>query len=228
MRIALFSDIHGNIVGLKAVLNHIDHLGGADIYCALGDILAIGPGAEDVIELLHKYQTRMIRGNWDELFINPEAYIRQLPPQLHASSFRHYEWLASHLSPQSQQLLANLPVSEWIDLSPSYTLFMCHAAPHDTRSNTCTPTTDTATLRNTYGHIQANLVAYGHYHAHHIIQLNDKLLINVASVGMTWGKPSAWTLLEYTDERLSIQQFQVTYDKAEYEYLMRERGVPIE
>jgi predicted phosphodiesterase len=228
MRIALFSDIHGNIVGLKAVLKHIDHLGGADIYCALGDILAIGPGAEDVIEILHQYETRIIRGNWDELFINPEKYISKLPPQLHESSFRHYEWLARNLSPQSQQLLANLPLSNQIEIDQNYLLYMCHAAPNNTESDTCTLTTNTTTLRKTYGHIPANIIAYGHYHTHHMIQLDSKLLINVVSVGMTYGKPSAWTLLEYTDGRLSIQQFQVAYDEDEYERLMRERGVPIE
>jgi hypothetical protein len=31
MRIALFSDIHGDIIGLKAVLEHIQQVGGADM-----------------------------------------------------------------------------------------------------------------------------------------------------------------------------------------------------
>lgn len=226
MRIALFSDIHGNSVGLHAVLQHIAHVGGADVYYALGDILAPGPGAEDVIELLAQYQTRIIRGNWDEVFIDPETYIQQMPSPRRDDAFRYYEWLEHHVSPQSRHMLANLPLSEEVGISPEYTLYVCHAAPDNTQSATCTTTTDTATLRQTYGTLSANIVAYGHYHAHHIMHLDDKLLINVASIGMTYNKPSAWTLLEYRDGRLTVQQFQIAYDTHEYTRLMRERSVP--
>ena len=227
MRVALFSDSHGNIVVLKTILTHIEALGGVDLYCALGDILAIGPGAEDIMQILEHHYTRMVRGNWDELFIDPEAYIRAMPSHLHESAYLHYDWLRRNLSPLSQQRLAQLPIDDTIQLGPGYSLYMCHAAPDNTSSDTCTLTTDTATLRQTYGSIPANVIAYGHYHVHHLIQLDDKLLLNVASIGMTHGKPSAWTLLEYSDERLSVQQFQVTYDVQEYERLMLERGVPV-
>ena len=39
MRIALFSDIHGNALGLREVLADIEARGGADVLFALGDIL---------------------------------------------------------------------------------------------------------------------------------------------------------------------------------------------
>lgn len=104
---------------------------------------------------------------------------------------------------------------------------MCHAAPNTTHSETCTRSTNTPLLRETYGSISAKIIAYGHYHAHHIIQLDDKILVNVASIGMTYTKPSAWTLLEYVDDRLIIQQFQVAHNGDEYDRLMRDRNVPM-
>jgi predicted phosphodiesterase len=70
MRVALFSDLHGNIVGLQAVLARIDQLGGADVIFALGDFLAVGPGGDDLLDMLIARQVRMIRGNWDEIFID--------------------------------------------------------------------------------------------------------------------------------------------------------------
>jgi hypothetical protein len=68
MRIAVFSDIHGNSVGLQAVFAQLEAHAPLDAVYALGDFLAIGPGAEDVIELLVEHDARMIRGNWDESF----------------------------------------------------------------------------------------------------------------------------------------------------------------
>jgi hypothetical protein len=43
---------------------------------------------------------------------------------------------------------------------------------------------------------------------------------------MKRGGLSAWTMLEYADERWTIRQHQVPYDLAEEARLMVERGVP--
>jgi predicted phosphodiesterase len=227
MRLALFSDIHGNSVGLRAVLDHLAAQGGADAVYALGDILAPGPGAEDVLDMLDSVNATMLRGNWDELFIDPHAYIAALPSNLHDSSWAYYQWLTENLAPASQQRLAHLPLSISVLLPNGEHLFLCHAAPTDTSSPTCTATIDAAVLRATYGALDASIVAYGHYHAHHLIRLDQKLLLNVASVGMTYGKPSAYTLIDAYEDRLVVQQFQVPYDREEYQRLLRLRGVPV-
>jgi predicted phosphodiesterase len=39
MRIALFSDVHGNSIALDAVLQDIQAQGGVDAYWVLGDLL---------------------------------------------------------------------------------------------------------------------------------------------------------------------------------------------
>ena len=52
MRLALFSDVHGHVTGLKAVSDRIHHLGGADRICALGGFAGGDPGLDDVIDLL--------------------------------------------------------------------------------------------------------------------------------------------------------------------------------
>jgi predicted phosphodiesterase len=226
MRVALFSDIHGNVVGLKAILAHLAQQGGADCCYVLGDVLAPGPGAEDVMELLDQLPARILRGNWDELFVDPDAYIAALPVVLHESSWQYYRWLREHLSPESQHWLANLPMSAEVTITPGTTLYLCHAAPNATTSTTCTVDTDPSLLRATYGHLDATIVAYGHYHAHHVLQLDGKLLINVASVGMTKSKPSAYTLLTIRDDHVAIQQFQVPYDREEYARLLHTRHVP--
>jgi putative phosphoesterase len=228
MKIALFSDIHGNIVGLEAVLARLDQLGGADVVFALGDFLAVGPGTDDVIELLVSRQARMVRGNWDEIFVDPDAYLARTKPQLQAVVERHFEWLQRNTSAATRALLASLPLHADLAVAPGHKLFVCHAAPNDTRSSGCSAATSTAQLRQLYGSLDAEVVAYGHYHAHHVIPLDKKLLINVASIGMQrngFGQ-SAFTILEYADDRWNVQQHQVPYDVAAFERLSRERGVP--
>ncbi|MEZ4620758.1 MAG: hypothetical protein R2867_35340 [Caldilineaceae bacterium] len=41
-------------------------------------------------------------------------------------------------------------------------------------------------LRQAYGDLDATIIAYGHYHAHHVRQLDGKMLINVAAAGLGW------------------------------------------
>ncbi|HEU5015504.1 MAG TPA: metallophosphoesterase family protein [Roseiflexaceae bacterium] len=227
MRIALLSDIHGNIVGLQAALARIDQLGGADVLFALGDFLAVGPGADDLIDLLLARQARMIRGNWDEIFMGVERYLEHIPPDAHAFVMQNYEWLMHNVSPDAQNLIAGLPLNDQIEVEFGRRLFVCHAAPDDPWSRACSANVPTATLRDVYGSVQADVVAYGHYHAHHIVPLDHKLLVNVASVGMKRGAQSAFTMLEYADERWTIQQYQTPYDTEQFTRLSRERGVPL-
>lgn len=102
MRVALFSDIHGNIMGLEAILARLDQLGGADLIFALGDFLAVGPGADDLIDLLRSRHVRMVRGNWDEIFVDPAAYIEKMQPEARPFVLQHYDWLQRCVAPTTQ------------------------------------------------------------------------------------------------------------------------------
>lgn len=50
-KIAVFSDVHGNLQVLEAILDAIYKEGIKDIYC-LGDVLSIGPNSKECIELI--------------------------------------------------------------------------------------------------------------------------------------------------------------------------------
>ena len=52
MRLAVFSDVHGNLVALEAVLADIEAQGGVDGYWGLGDLAALGPEPVAVLERL--------------------------------------------------------------------------------------------------------------------------------------------------------------------------------
>jgi hypothetical protein len=55
--------------------------------------------------------------------------------------------------------------------------------------------------------------AYGHYHGHHVISLDGKLLVNVVGVGIG-DDLAAFTLVDY-DDRWVVRQYQVPYDGRE-------------
>jgi predicted phosphodiesterase len=64
-RIALFSDIHGNLLALDAVLADIDAAGIEERYC-LGDLVGYGPDPAGVIDRMRPLGIPCILGNYDE------------------------------------------------------------------------------------------------------------------------------------------------------------------
>ena len=54
MRVAVFSDIHGNLVGLDACLADLHAQGGADAIIAAGDLCIDGPKPKKVLQRLEE------------------------------------------------------------------------------------------------------------------------------------------------------------------------------
>ncbi len=215
----------GNITGLRAVLAQMRKMGGVDALYALGDHVGLGAATDEVLDLLIQNRAHMLRGNWEELIFDLESHVlKTTNPELVR---RAAAWAYAHLSSPYRDLLQGLPIQETVEIAPNDKLFLCHAAPNDTWPWTCQPDTPTPKLRQVYGTLDAKIIAYGHYHQHHVLALDGKLLLNVASVGLREDGLSGLTILEYSGH-LSIQQLQVPYDTAEEERLKKERGAPPE
>jgi predicted phosphodiesterase len=200
MRIAIFSDIHGNTPGLRAVLAAIEKAGGADLTVAAGDLVAGGPGTEEIFDLLLAHGVTILRGNWRDF------------------AWRSAEWLWARIAQPYLDLVAGLPQTLRLEPVPGHRLTICHAAPDNVWSNTCAAQNDPALLRAVYGGEDAEVIAYGHYHAHHTLWLDDKLLVNVAGVSTARRGLSAYSLIQYAGF-WQVQQYQVPYDAGEEQRL---------
>jgi len=63
-RIALISDIHGNLPALKAVLEKMDSMD-PDFWLCLGDVVGYGPFPSECIDILRERNIRTLLGNHD-------------------------------------------------------------------------------------------------------------------------------------------------------------------
>jgi len=95
-RMAVISDIHGNLPALEAVLADIEARGISRIY-GLGDLAGKGPDGAAAIDISRRVCVATVQGNWDESLANAEpdstvmwhrrqlgperlAWLRDLPP----------------------------------------------------------------------------------------------------------------------------------------------------
>ena len=65
MRIAIVSDVHGNIRGLDACLEDLATQGGAEVIVAAGDLCMDGPKPRKVLKRLRDIGAKSLRGNTD-------------------------------------------------------------------------------------------------------------------------------------------------------------------
>ena len=74
MKVALISDIHGNLEALHAVLEDIRQQGIRDIWC-LGDVVGYGPNPCECLDRVMKHCALTILGNHDQAALfDPEGF----------------------------------------------------------------------------------------------------------------------------------------------------------
>lgn len=232
MKIALFSDVHGNLTGLKAVLADIASQG-ADLVAFAGDLCLMGPRPAECLRLVREQQLAVLMGNTDEW-----AAGRGSPPD----RFREIiPWTQADLGPEDTAWLAARPFS--LRVSPTTRaaddLLIVHANPRNLNDIVFPAEADQAAR---YGHIrqpdadlaplftgvEAAAVAYGHLHLPGSRPWNEMLLVNVASVSMPGdGDPRAkYALLAWDGTRWSAEHRRVEYDVRQEAAAFRDKQPP--
>lgn len=105
MKLAIISDIHGNLEALQAVLADIDRLAISDLIC-LGDCIGYGPDSEEVMAVIRNRSIPMIIGN-HELAVGDKRYLNWFNPNARIS----VEKAIANLSDQSVKMIKALPTS---------------------------------------------------------------------------------------------------------------------
>ncbi len=101
MRVAVLSDIHGNLPALDAVLAALAPF---DEVWVLGDIVGYGPEPNEVVARLKQLRTKAVRGNHDA------AAIGALSTEAFNDDARTaVEWTGGVLTPAARRWLTGLP-----------------------------------------------------------------------------------------------------------------------
>lgn len=105
MKIALISDIHGNLTALETVLDKIDLIN-PDLILCMGDLVGYGPQPNEVIEIIRERNIPCVEGNHDAGVIGrmPFGFFRE-PNQ---SVLR---WTADNLTPENMSYLKSLKLT---------------------------------------------------------------------------------------------------------------------
>jgi putative phosphoesterase len=223
MRLAIVSDIHGNLTALEAVIADLSRRG-VDRVVHGGDLALAGCQPAEVVDRVRELGWPGIVGNTDELLWRPEQRETQLgnAPKLHAL----LRLLFDDYAPATREKLGDERLG-WLRRLPDehreQDFVLVHASPGDLWRAPL-PDADDATLGATYGSCDARTVVYGHIHRPYVRRLGQITIANTGSVGSPFdGDPRASYLLLDMDE---AQLIRVDYDIEQEIDLVRRSSHP--
>jgi putative phosphoesterase len=176
MRLAIISDIHGNVLALEAVLADIKARG-ADLIVNCGDLCTSPLWPRETFELLATLDLPTVRGNHDRWIA--DLAIDKMSPAL--------TYTRGQLTPEQRAALGALPVNRML----ADRIFMCHGTPTDDyvylledqiegRLALSRPDAIAARLEG----VDADLILCGHSHNPQLVHApGNRLVINPGSVG---------------------------------------------
>lgn len=183
MKIAIISDIHGNLEALKSTLQDIKKRNVDKIIC-LGDTIAKGVHTKECLNLVRENCEIVIQGNTDKYFSMEHANIKELPEE----EQKRIKWNQSLITDEDRKYLLSLPFCYEFYMSGSL-VRLFHATPIandkpvlnisdiQTKYQMFLPSKNTSTQKI------ADVVIYGHIHHPYMDKIYNKTLINVGSVG---------------------------------------------
>lgn len=181
-KIAIISDIHGNLEALQSVLKDIKGKQINKIIC-LGDIIAKGTHQQECVELVKNSCDIVLKGNCDEYFTSDI--------DLSTKSKREVErinWNKSKLSNENINYLKTLPYCyEFYMSGRLIRLFHAHPQKIDKFAGNIDIIDRLYELflpsDNTISDLKADVVIYGHIHTPYVQKIYNRMLINTGSIG---------------------------------------------
>jgi predicted phosphodiesterase len=202
MRIVIFSDVHGNVVALEAVLAAIRREAAPDALFVAGDLVLLGPRPAEALALLRSIDgARFVKGNTDQYLLDG------------SQDKLAVEFARSHLSDDEVAFVRDLPFEQRLDVAPGHELLVVHANPSDLEG-AIKPDSADALVRPWFDDVTAEVVAFGHYHVPFVRQLDQWTLVDVASVGLPrdGDQRAVYATLTWEDGRWQIEHHRVAFD----------------
>ena len=234
MRLAVLSDIHGNLVALEAVLADLEAVGGADTVWVLGDLALFGPRPAESIQrtmaLRDQYgekNVHYISGNTDRYLVTgarPGGTPIKEDDENAAEKFAAaregikrldavFNWTIAQVTFEDYTALRKLGHELSLKADDSGWVIGYHGTPGDDEGF-LKPDTVEEEARDALLDREGHIGIGGHIHVQMDRDLGHWRALNVGSVGMSYDQPgmAQWGLLTFGNGAVEVDLRSVPYD----------------
>jgi putative phosphoesterase len=222
VRIAIVSDIHGNLTALEAVIADLRETS-PDLILHGGDLAAGGARPVEVIDRIRSLSWQGALGNTDEMLYRPAALTE------FASRAPHLKTLFDAIAEMAEFTREALGAERlaWLESLPAKqsaaSIAFVHASPASLWVAPGANATEDE-LQTTYRELDQPLTVYAHIHHPYIRRIGERTFANTGSVSLSYdGDPRASYLL--VDENAPTIR-RVPYDLAAETKSLAASGIP--
>jgi putative phosphoesterase len=223
MKIAVLSDIHGNLTALNAVLNDIKDLG-ISKYIIAGDHIGDCPEPNEVLEKVKNLKAYVIKGNREEYVLsyhkgrnNEWSQYKQMASVV---------WTHNAIDKCNIKYIDELPEQLSIPIEQNNSIRVVHGSPFDMREDLF-PDQYPERLEKALNSINESVLICGHTHKSWNKMLHNKLVVNPGSVGVHFNKNKCaeYAVLTWNDNGWMVSHQKVEYNLKELEEVFYESGL---
>ncbi len=236
MRLAVFSDIHGNALALDAVLADLQGEAIDQMVC-LGDAVQGGAQPAQTVARMRGLGCPIVMGNADHWMLTGEDSGAESAPSPWMLAMR--EWSLSQLSEDDKAFIAAFAPTVEVDLPGGRKLLCFHGSPASF-DDIIAPATPEEEVRAILGTYLPAFMCGGHTHAQQIRHLDRSFYFNPGSVGFPFRhdqpgqrlgtiKSDPWAeyaVLTVDGDRISLDLRRVPIDVAALKEVVITSGMP--
>lgn len=234
MKIAVFSDIHGNIGALEAVMNDIKTENVDKLIC-LGDLVGYGPYPNEVIELIKSQNIPTVMGNYDDGvgFDRDDCGCAYTTPEERRLGDISLEWTKNAVTSENKEFLRSLLPRIELDVLGKKLLFV-HGSPRRINEYLFFDRS-IKSLRNIFKSVDTDILICGHTHIPYVRYIDNKMVINDGSVGKPkkyhggqsrYSTDACYALIEINDNETGVQFRRIPYDYEKMAKDTEKAGLP--
>jgi predicted phosphodiesterase len=211
IKIAVLSDIHGNLPALKAALSQIYNIGVSHIII-LGDLITdFYQYTHETISLVRSTRAYVIRGNREGYMINQSKH----PGDTTWEQYRQFsETLRTYreLTDEDMTYIKQLPHSVSLDFGDGFSLRGVHGSPFS-EFDLIYPDKQSLITRSLDA-ISEKILLCGHTHKSFHARIDSKIIVNPGSVGLNFEQDESaeYTVITYSDHEILIEHMKAKYD----------------
>jgi putative phosphoesterase len=182
MRIAIFSDIHGNLQALEAVLADIRGQKPDAVYC-LGDLVGYGANPNEVTERIRREGFPTIMGNYDDGvgFDRDECGCAYREEAERERGQRSLEWTKARVTTENKAYLRALKPEIRFDVDGKRVLLV-HGSPRK-MNEYLFEDRPFSSFQRLAASSNADVIVFGHTHKPYVKEVDGVTFLNAGSVG---------------------------------------------